>query len=527
MSFFGDKRRKKLTAKQFDEELAALRETIKREVSPFADDTPAKQQERVRRARDDQDFFNQTYLPHYFKQPSPDFHRDMEELTELGEDLGRPVAIAAPRNHAKSTRTTLARPLKKALYKEKKFIVIIGNDASLATGMTASIRAELEVNPRIIHDFGDQRSQPWAAGNFVTKDGTRVWARGIEQRIRGEKNGEHRPDMIIVDDPEDDEMIRNPERVRNLINWVLEAVYPSLEPDSMMLYWVGTLLSTKSALAQVMKNTEWISKVYSAIANPDWDDEAREFSAGTPIWPERFSLAKLSSIRRVIGSPAFNKEYQNQPKDDDAMFKEEWFKRFPCGEIPDVALYHYAGRDPSLKNGQANDFKAHVTVASGAGKLYVRYASIKRISIDRMVKEDFVLVRRFGVLQLGLETVSWQDLLRRDYTREGDEQKFYLPIVPIPRTGKDAVAKEDEMRIGGLSPLVENGTLMFASGPASEIGDMEELIEQLQYFPRSSVHDDGPDALEIAVHLAQRRVGGKPSYESVGHREAHFGAGAW
>jgi hypothetical protein len=144
-----------------------------------------------------------------------------------------------------------------------------------------------------------------------------------------------------------------------------------------------------------------------------------------------------------------------------------------------------------------------------------------------MVKEDFILVRRFGVIQLGLETVSWQDLLRRDYTREAEVQKFHLPIVPIPRTGKDAVAKEDEMRIGGLSPLVEGGILQFAEGPASEVGDMELLIEQLIYFPSGSVHDDGPDALEIAVHLAQKRASSRPSYERVAAREANFEAGAW
>jgi len=522
-----NEKKKKLSPRQFDEAVKALEEKVKAEVSPFEHDTPKKQQERVRRAREDQDFFNRTYLPHYFKQESPAFHRDMEELTETGEMLQKPVAIAAPRNHAKSTRTTFARPLKKALYGEKKFIVIIGNDESLARGMTVSIRVELEHNPRIIHDFGKQKSDPWSAGNFVTKGGTRVWARGIEQRIRGEKHGSFRPDMIIIDDPEDDEMVRNPERIKNLVNWVLEAVYPSLEPESLMLYWVGTLLSKKSALATVMKNPEWISKVYRAVERPEWDEEKKEFVGGTPLWPARFDLKKLSSIRNVIGSLAFNKEYQNEPKDDDAMFKEEWFQRFKWDALPNVSLYHYAGRDPSLKNGQANDYKAHVTVARGGAKIYVRYASIKRISIDQMVKEDFILVRRFGVLQLGLETVSWQDLLRREYNREAEVQKFYLPIVPIPRTGKDAVAKEDEMRIGGLSPLVEGGILQFAAGPAAEIGDMEELIEQLMYFPSPSVHDDGPDGLEIAVHLAEKRIMNKPSYEQVAQREARFGAGAW
>jgi len=521
--FFGDKRKKKLTQKQFDQELESLRETIRREVSPFEGDTKEKQEARVRRAREDQDFFNETYLPHYFKSASPTFHRDMEELTETGEELGRPVAIAAPRNHAKSTRTTFARPLKKALYKEKKFVILIGNDESLARGMTASIRTELDCNQRLIHDFGDQRSEPWTYGNFVTKDGTRFWARGIEQRIRGEKHGPYRPDLVVVDDPEDDEMQRNPQRIKNLVNWVLEAVYPSLEPESMMLYWVGTMLSKKSALATVMKNPEWLSRIYKALDEPVWDGEKLEFTSGVPIWPARFGLKKLSSIRRVIGSIAFNKEYQNNPVDDEAKVKEAWIKRVPFTEIDKARLYNYQALDPSLGEHETSDFQGHATVAAlSGGKLALRHADIRRRSIDGMVQACFLLQARFMPVSIALETIGFQKLLKRDFDREAKVHKRYLPIVPIDHHG---VAKIP--RVLRLSPLMEHGTFVFASGPENEVGDMDVMIEQFLYIEQQSVHDDGPDAAEMAATLAEGLAGGKPEYESVGHREASFGAGAW
>ena len=229
-------------------------------------------------------------------------------------------------------------------------------------------------------------------------------------------------------------------------------------------------------------------------------------------------------MRRRMGSVAFNKEIQNAPEDDDGMFKRDWFRRIKYNALPNVALYKYAGRDPSLKHGQHNDFKAHVTVARGEGLIYVLYASIKRISRDAMVKEDFALYRRFEFLQLGVELDGWQELLRPDYDREAIEQHFHLPIVPIERKG---VSKDDSARIGGLSSPIEGGIIIFCEGPASEVGDMETLIDQTVVFPSSSVHDDGPDALETGYHLAEHRVSGKPSYEQVAQREARFGAGAW
>lgn len=517
--------KKKLTAKQFDAEVERLVEWVQASVSPFEDDTDDKQQERVRRARDDQDFFNQTYLPHYFNQPSPDFHRELEELIEEGERQQRPVAAAAPRGHAKSTRVTLARTLKKALYQQKRFALIISDTEIQARGLTVSIRVELEHNPRIEHDFGAQKTGQWAAGDFVATSGCRVMARGDGQGVRGLKNGPYRPDLAICDDIESDESVRNPERVKQTYNWIMEAVVPSLDPATGVLFVVGTLLSKRSVLAKLLANEAVISVIFRAVDGPVWSEDEKKFTAGTPLWPERFSLDRLSRLRLLVGSISFNKEYQNDPRDEDGLFREEWIKRFRFDSIPStIPLYTYQGIDPSLKSGHSNDFKANVTVSRGEAKLYCRFAAINKNSIDQMVKQAYHLHARFNALQVGLEVVGWQELLRRDFDREAQERKRFLPIVPITR---DGLAKESEARIGGLSPLVENGALLFAEGSETDVGQMETLIEQLIYFPSTTVHDDGPDALEIATHLAEKRVSGKPSYERVAQREASFAAGAF
>ena len=96
------------------------------------------------------------------------------------------------------------------------------------------------------------------------------------------------------------------------------------------------------------------------------------------------------------------------------------------------------------------------TVSRGEAKLYCRHAAINKNSIDQMVKQAYHLHARFGALQIGLEVVGWQELLRRDFDREAQVRQRFLPIVPITR---DGLAKESEARIGGLSPLVENGVL--------------------------------------------------------------------
>lgn len=61
-------------------------------------------------------------------------------------------------------------------------------------------------------------------GEFVTKDATAFFARGRGQSPRGLRYRNNRPDYIVIDDIDDDELVLNPQRVRKLILWVKEGV---------------------------------------------------------------------------------------------------------------------------------------------------------------------------------------------------------------------------------------------------------------------------------------------------------------
>ena len=55
-------------------------------------------------------------------------------------------------------------------------------------------------------------------------------------------------------------------------------------------------------------------------------------------------------------------------------------------------------------------------------------------------------------------------------------------------------------RIEALQPLIKSGTLQFSRRHIT-------LLEQMKQYPKGR-HDDGPDALEMAVTLAQGYKGG-------------------
>jgi predicted phage terminase large subunit-like protein len=116
-----------------------------------------------------------------------------------------------------------------------------------------------------------------------------------------------------------------------------------------------------------------------------------------------------------------------------------------------------------------------------------------------------------------VEDNLFQRLLLKEFDRLGQELGQLLPIKGVTHR----VAKET--RVAGLSPLLERGRLRFIRGHS----DQELLVEQLLYFPSRTLHDDGPDALEGAVRLAQELPGGAAS-EYVPVKSRHFqGRGAF
>ncbi len=165
--------------------------------------------DRVERARYDFEFFCRYYLADYFSAEPAEFHR---ELVQMVQTQDRGVA-AAPREHAKSTHVSFAFPLHQICFGLRRFVVIIRESEQVATQNVDDIRQELEDNELIREDFGDLvGNRKWADSEFVTANVVKVVGRGRGQSMRGMRYKQFRPDIVICDDIEDDELVENRDR---------------------------------------------------------------------------------------------------------------------------------------------------------------------------------------------------------------------------------------------------------------------------------------------------------------------------
>jgi len=212
------------------------------------------------------------------------------------------------------------------------------------------------------------------------------------------------------------------------------------------------------------------------------------------LWPNHETLYMLMKMRAESGRTAFEREKQNSPVDPDhCEFPEQyfdetiWFERFPnTFRLKALAL------DPSKgRNAAIGDFSAFVFVAIDASGLHYVDADMARRPVPEIVAQGVELYKKYRPDIFGIEVNQFQELLKQDFeTAFAAEGLPNVAVWPI----RNNVNKN--VRIRRLGPLLSSKCLKFKAGSPS----VRILLDQLRSFPVGD-HDDGPDALEMAVRM--------------------------
>ena len=217
--------------------------------------------------------------------------------------------------------------------------------------MLGDLQAELQFNQRYIHDFGEQINLgSWEDGKFITKDAKAFFALGRGQSPRGLRYRQSRPDYIVVDDLDDDELVQNESRVAKMLDWILEALFNTMDMGRGRFVFVGNRIHKNSVLANFAK----VPGVYHSIVNA-LDEN------GNPTWKEKYSKEDIQQVVETIGERRAQKEFFNNPITDGSVFK---LKDIRFKETEPLTNYRYivCYTDPSFKSGAKSDYKATVLI---------------------------------------------------------------------------------------------------------------------------------------------------------------------
>ena len=376
--------------------------------------------------------------------------------------------------------------------------------------MLEAIKAELEFNPRLKTDFPEMCGQGrvWQAGTIVTASNVKIQVFGSGKKMRGMVHGAFRPDLAILDDIENDEMVRNPDQRDKLEMWLKQTVLQlGAVGTKFDVIYIGTILHYDSVLSRTLNNPFWSTRKFKAMKRwPDrmdlwdrWEELYRNDGAvvaeafyqankdemergAVTSWAARGVLA-LMKIRARDGHATFDSEYQNDPVSGDAAPFASALKYWT--ELPGDLIY-FGPLDPSLGKAGASRDPSAIIVGGyhrSTGKLYIVEAQIKKRLPDLIIEDVIRLHQQYRCKLWFIETVQFQEFLKDELVKRSAARGLPVPARAVkPITDK-------LLRIETLQPHMANGLILLHAGQTT-------LEQQFRHFPMAD-HDDGPDAVQM------------------------------
>lgn len=449
---------------------------------------------RIKELEQDNEAWFRYYFPNFYTSEPAPFHLKATRRV-MNNDEWYEVRSWA-RELSKSGRTMM-EVLKLVLTKKKRNVLLVSSSYENAERLLLPFKAILERNNRVINDYGVQkRIGSWEAGEFKTRGGASFRAIGAGQNPRGTRNDAVRPDVILVDDIDTDELCRNPELVKERINWIEQALIPTRSiSNGLLIIACGNIIARTCCITAMGEKAD------------KWDIINVRDENGNSSWPQKNSDEAIRRIESTISHESFQKEYCNNPMENGDTFKEMTFARLPQLRHCDGVVI-YADPSPSNKD-RSNASSKAIVIVSRKGMKY----GIHKAWVDQMSNAKFceLLFEAHGIcVRAGVEPVYvyienntlqdpfYEQVILPHIFRISEEQRVSLPIREDNRKKPEKFSRIE----GTLEPLNRLGNLELNIFEKNN-PHMQRLVAQFISFNRKAKLMDAPDAVEGGVKILQ------------------------
>lgn len=426
-----------------------------------------------------------TLFPDYFSRP---FDKGHEQIFDLLHNSDNPLKlIIAPRGIGKTSIDNILVPAKNMLFHDKRYVIPIGSSHDTAKEQSENLKSQLIDNQSVSALFDVQKTSSFSADKWVVSISGQeacVFPRGAGQKIRGRLWKGNRPDLIIADDLEDEEMVKNEERRKDLKTWFNGAVMNAI--DRAKRDWdiivLGSLLHEDSLVANLAESKNWDSVVLDI-----YDEETG--GSRFPNFMNEREIIRLRTAYKDDGElDVFYREYMAKvvPTGDSA-FRQEYFKDYNVNETD-------LNNDPSIENivvvdpaKTANPKSADSAIVGGAinlrkEQIFVRDIVRGKMHPDKLYDEVANMCLRLGARVLGVEVTGINEHITYPLKNHLSRRQVSVEFVELKaRGGQGEPGKVT--RIKSLIPFYRQGLVYHNSSCCSV------LEGQLLSFPRSKLWD--------------------------------------
>lgn len=481
------------------------------------------------------------------RSPLHDFLNDWH-LREAAAKPGARTGCAAPRGHGKSTAAVELGALWHAANCTRRFQVIISDTYEQARGRLQAIKNAVETNdelretyPRLRPSFGSLEVGTWREADLVFACGCRIVGFGAGTAIRGLKHREARPDLVYLDDLEDEDSVSTAYQIEKRLKWLTRTALALGSPiRGLSVLWVGTILSrdallnlvTGAALDEGQTRPAWAQMWSPSVYRAEVEGSERiattatvedpitkapytvTYDVGEPMWSE-LTREDLAKIHGGIGDAGYAAEYMADPVDGKGgMLVAPQLATWVNPQYPprDRLIRWQRTAGPGRTAAQGVAAVANMTIAVALDPQFSEVTGSNDpdlaaiVAVGQLGAESFILdawigrdkvgqagrlvtmALKWGAFAAGVEVNAAQVLVA--------DEAAQLAAVPIIR---EQSTEGKEVRALSLSVRLTQGRVHLL---ASE-GDAADLPKYLTAFPNGR-YKDPVDATVMAQNIAAR-----------------------
>lgn len=420
------------------------------------------------------------------------------ELIDLFHSPDKAYCFIGFRGSAKSTLTEEAVTLM-ACFREFQHCLIVGASETKAAERLHAIRRQFEKNDLLRQVFGDLVGRPWGDDKIELTTGITIQAMGRGQAIRGTKNEDFRPDLIIPDDIEDRSSVGTPEMREKSSVWFFQELLPSGDEKTLRVRMVANDMHVE-CIANQLDNPKsgFVVKRYPILF---MDEDGKE----KPSWPDRFPLDWIKMKRDQLYSVGRGDEYEQEymcrsTTPAAKLFKKGMIRHAGTIDCPaQVRTWQavYGAFDPARTVGKNSADTGHCRWSWLGNRLVVWDAWGKALLPDAIVASIFEAdadPQTGRMTKIGVDEVGLSEFLLQPIRHESLRRGVTLPIVPLK------LRENKHSRIRALQPWFHGREVIFAQ-------PLPDLEAQLAGYPTGKI--DILDMLAVALTLRP----GQPVYE--------------
>jgi predicted phage terminase large subunit-like protein len=406
-------------------------------------------------------------------------------------------------------------------------VLIVSDTIAQAVQFLGDIKKELMENEQLKTLFGIHSFLKETEDDFIClcTDGHkfRISAKGSEQKVRGLKWDNKRPDLIVCDDLENDEIVMNKDRRMKFKRWFYGALLPCRSYDGIVRY-VGTILHNDALLESLMPRNNDKNTIVEPLKTSSkklikgW--KSVKYKAHTAdfkqrLWADRYSVQWFLDKRTEYveqGLPdVYSQEYLNIPIDESlSYFKRADFKDFTDADREvfkqkDWKRYFnfYIGTDLAVAQTEVADWSVFVVGAMDeSGYLYIVDIIRERMDSSEIVETILNLEHSYRPIAIQMEKGQIEKSIGPFLRQRMLDTNTFPHIIPI------APSSDKLQRGRSIQARCRMGAVKFDKSSDWYYDFEEEAV----IFPRGK-HDDQIDALAYVGLILDKMVSGATKKE--------------